>query len=188
LDEAGRMAVVKITMRFSAVSELEEPRTLSTVVALDAQSASIDFAEPGYGFRLPRILHPVVGPAGVVGRRFADWGVIVLGGRDPTRDRGGLYTFLLREGFTESRVDSVIELEDVREPVAMGFGPEESQLDGSLFIASSGLRIGHLTSTGIFLPESPLKSAPYRGEDFPLRWSLPTAASFLWWRGGWEIR
>lgn len=140
----GRL-VVKITLRASMGTERDEATTLATAVALDVQSTSVDFAEQGYGFRLARIFHPIEHAAGVTGREFTDWGVIVSAGQNPTRDRSYLYTYLLREQFLDTRVDNVIWLDDVRDPVALAFGPEKSPLAGSLFVASSGLRIGHLT-------------------------------------------
>ena len=144
-DLTDRLRTVRVVLTFFTGSERRDRRTFKTAVTLDRQSAGVDFAERGYGFRLTRTFHPLVNPAGLATRLARDWGVIVSGGPDPTDERSVVYTFLIQKRFLEARTENVTWLDEVREPVALAFGPEKSELAGSLFIASSGLRVGHLT-------------------------------------------
>ena len=144
LERTDLLATVRITMTFSIGPTPNDERTLATAVTLDRQSASVDFAEPGYGLRLTRYFYPITRPAGVATRAFADWGVILSSGMNESQDRSYLYTFLAEKNLLEARTENVTWLEEVRGPIAMGFGPEKSALAGSLFVAASGLRIGHL--------------------------------------------
>jgi hypothetical protein len=140
-----RLTTVRVILSFFTGSERGDRKTFKTAVTLDQQSASVDFAERGYGFRLARYFHPLENPAGLATRLARDWGVIISGGAEPSRDRSYVYTFLIQKRFLEARTENVTWLDEVREPVALAFGPEKSSLAGSLFIASSGLRVGHLT-------------------------------------------
>jgi len=144
-DLTNRLRTVRVVLTFVTGSERRDRRTFKTAVTLDRQSASVDFAERGYGFRLARTFHPLANPAGLATRLARDWGIIVSGGSESTGDRSYVYTFLIQERFLEARTENVTWLDEVREPVALAFGPEKSALAGSLFIASSGLRVGHLT-------------------------------------------
>lgn len=164
VERTSLLAAVRVTMKFSVGPLPTDERTLATAVALDRQSAGVDFAEPGYGLRLTRYFFPIDGPQSVATRPFADWGVILSSGKDPTRDRPFLYTFLSENKFLEARTDNVTWLEDVREPITMCFGPANGPLDGSLFLAASGLRIGHLAR--IFPDEHDVLSAESRVEVF----------------------
>ncbi len=175
LDDAGavlspaspeltdRLRTVRVLLTFFTGSERGDRKTFKTAVTLDRQSASVDFAERGYGFRLARFFHPLENPAGLSTRLARDWGVIVSGGADPSGDRSYVYTFLIQEKFLEARTENVTWLEEVREPVALAFAPEKSALSGSLLIASSGLRVGHLTRVhpdehGILSPASKVET------------------------------
>jgi hypothetical protein len=140
-----RLTTVRVVMSFFTGSERGDRKTFKTAVTLDRQSASVDFAERGYGFRLARYFRPLENPAGLATRLARDWGVIISGGAEPSRDRSYVYTFLNQKRFLEARTENVTWLDEVREPVALAFGPEKSSLAGSLFVASSGLRVGHLT-------------------------------------------
>ena len=154
-----RLALVRITMRFSVGPAPSDRKFLRTAVAFGAQSATIDFAERGYGFRLARYFYPIESPAGLVTRPFADWGVILASGQNPIQDPAYLYTFLTQKRFLEGRVESLTWLPEIRGPVALCFGPERSPVAGSVFVASSGLRIGQLSRVwpdayGVLSPES----------------------------------
>jgi hypothetical protein len=144
LERTDLLSTVRVTMTFSIGPNPNDERTLATAVTLDTQSASIDFAEPGYGIRLTQYFYPIAGPAGVAMRDFMDWGIILSSGNRDTQDRSYLYTFLAEKRFLEARAENVTWLAEVRDPVAMTFAPEKSVLAGSLFVAASGLRIGHL--------------------------------------------
>ena len=144
LERTSLLTTVRITMTYSFGDTALDVRTLATAITLDQQSAGVDFAEPGYGMRLTRFFYPIAKPAGVATRATADWGVILSSGNDPSQDRSFLYSFLSETRLLEARQDTVTWLEDVRSPVALCFGPEKTSLAGSLFIAASGLRIGHL--------------------------------------------
>ncbi len=159
LERTSLLTTVRITMTYSIGDAALDERTLATAITLDQQSASVDFAEPGYGLRLARFFYPIAKPAGVATRAIADWGVILSSGNDPSQDRSFIYTFLSETRFLEARQDTVTWLEDVRGPVALCFGPEKTSLAGSLFVAASGLRIGHLARVhpdehGVFSADS----------------------------------
>jgi hypothetical protein len=158
---SNQLATVRVTLRFSAGPKPSDEKTLQTSVTLDTQSASVDFAEQGYGFRLTRYFYPIDRPMGVTSRPLEDWGLILSAGPDSTRPPSYLYTYLSQKRFLEARVENVTWLEDVRGPVAFEFGPEKSPAAGSLFVASSGIRVGHLTRIdpdkyGVISPESPV--------------------------------
>ena len=144
LERTSLLTTVRIMMTYLIGETALDERTLATAITLDQQSASVDFAEPGYGLRLTRFFHPIAKPAGVATRPIADWGVILSSGNDPSQDPSFLYSFLSETRWLEARQDTVTWLEDVRSPVAMCFGPEKTSLAGSLFVAASGLRLGHL--------------------------------------------
>jgi hypothetical protein len=159
VERTTLLASVRVTMKFSIGPLPMDERTLVTVVAFDPQSASVDFAEPGYGLRLTRYFAPIEEPNGVATKPFADWGVILSSGRDASRDRPYLYTFMAEGRFLDTRTDNVTWLEDVRAPIALCFGPEKGPLAGSLFLAASGLRVGYLARIfpdeyGALSPES----------------------------------
>ena len=159
LERTSLLATVRITMTYSFGDTALDERTLATAITLDQQSAGVDFAEPGYGVRLARFFSPISKPAGVAKRATADWGVILSSGNDPSQDRSYLYSFLSETRYLEARQDTVTWLEDVRSPVAMCFGPERTSFAGSLFVAASGLRIGHLArvhpdENGVFSADS----------------------------------
>jgi hypothetical protein len=159
LERTSLLATVRMTMKFSIGPTPLDERALVTAITLDEQSASVDFAEPGYGIRLTRFFYPITKPAGVATRPLADWGVILSSGQNPAQDRSYLYSFLAEKRLLEARSDTVTWLEDVRGPIALCFGPEKSPLAGSLFLAASGLRIGHLARVhpdahGVFSSES----------------------------------
>ena len=158
---SSQLATVSVTLRFSVGPKPSDEKTLRTSVTLDTQSAAVDFAEQGYGFRLTRYFYPIERPMGVTSRPLEDWGLILSAGPDSTRPPSYLYTYLSQERFLEARVENVTRLEDVRGPVAFEFGPEKSSVAGSLFVASSGIRIGHLSRIdpdehGVISPESPV--------------------------------
>ena len=162
LERGPPLAMVKVTMRYSLeAGKRQNIKTLTTAVALDRQSTSVDFAEPGYGFRLARYFHPIESPAAVVMRSHLDWGVIVSAGANRFQDPSYLYSFPATRGFLEARVDSLTPLDDVRGPVAVSFGPERGRFAGSLWMATSNLRNGslyrvHPDGFGAFSPESPV--------------------------------
>ncbi|HXV62724.1 MAG TPA: prepilin-type N-terminal cleavage/methylation domain-containing protein [Vicinamibacteria bacterium] len=123
--------------------------TLRTAVALSPRSGTVDFESELLGFRLSRVFYPIERPAGVVSRTGADWGVLLSSGTRPYQDPAYLYTFPIDPGFVEARIENVVWLEDVRNPVALTFGPESGPLAGSLFVAASGLRVGHLARVAL---------------------------------------
>ncbi|HSF15651.1 MAG TPA: prepilin-type N-terminal cleavage/methylation domain-containing protein [Vicinamibacteria bacterium] len=135
--QAQKLAAVKIELR-DGVS------TLRTAVALAPRSGTVDFESALSGFRLSRVFYPIERPAGVASRTGADWGVVLSSGTRPYQDPAYLYTFPIEQGLMAAQTENVVWLEDVRNPVALTFGPESGPLAGSLFVAASGLRVGHL--------------------------------------------
>lgn len=163
IEASDLLSTIRITLRFTLGPASSDKKALSTSVTLDRQSSSVDFAESGIGLRLARYFHPIDSPTGVANRPFEDWGIILSAGHDPGRDRSYLYTFMAERRALDARVESVTWLDDVRDPIALVFGPEKSPVAGSLFVASSGLRIGHLSriypdSYGVFSPESRIET------------------------------
>jgi hypothetical protein len=139
------LASVRVSLRFLPGSEALSPKGLSTTVALERRSGTIDFERRDLGFRLSRIFFPLDNPAGVASRIGSRYALILASGRVPSQDRAYLYTFEMEKRFLSASVDDVIFLEDVRAPVSLTYGPEGGPLAGSLFVAAWGLRIGHLS-------------------------------------------
>lgn len=145
VETSAELASVRVTLQFLPGDDALFPKSLSTTVALEPRSGSVDFERRDLRFRLSRIFYPIDNPAGVASRIGSRFALILASGKVPTQDRPYLYTFEMEKRFMSASVDDVIFLEDVRAPVALTFGPEGGPLAGSLFVAAWGLRIGNLT-------------------------------------------
>ena len=145
VESTPELRSVRVSLRFLPGDDALFAKGLSTTVALEPRSGSIDFERRDLGFRLSRIFFPIDNPAGVASRIGSRFALILASGKVPSQDRAYLYTFEMEKRFLSASVDDVIFLEDVRAPVALTFGPEGGPLAGSLFVAAWGLRIGHLS-------------------------------------------
>ncbi len=139
------LASVRISLQFLPGGHALSPKRLSTTVALEPRSGSVDFERRDLGFRLSRVFFPIDNPAAVASRIGSRFALILASGKVPSQDPAYLYTFEMEKRFLSASVDDVIFLEEVRAPVALTFGPEGGPLAGSLFVAAWGLRIGNLT-------------------------------------------
>jgi len=144
VESTPELRSVRVSLRFLPGDDALLPKRLSTRVALEPRSGTIDFERRDLGFRLSRVFYPIDNPAGVASRIGSRFALILASGRIPTLDRPYLYTFEMEKRFLSASVDDVIFLEDVRAPVSLTFGPEGGSFAGSLFVAAWGLRIGHL--------------------------------------------
>jgi prepilin-type N-terminal cleavage/methylation domain-containing protein len=121
-----------------------EPRPflppLTTAVALEPQSATVGFDEPGRRFRLVRYFWPISNAVGVASRPLADEAVILTAGPTPVTGPGALYKFIAQPGFLDVRVDSLVSLDPVRYALQPLFAPEEGALAGSLFVVAGSTR------------------------------------------------
>lgn len=145
VESTPELRSVRVSLRFLPGDDALFAKGLSTTVALEPRSGSIDFERRDLGFRLSRVFFPIDNPAGVASRIGSRFALILASGKVPSQDRAYLYTFEMEKRFLSASVDDVIFLEDVRAPVALTFGPESGPLAGSLFVAAWGLRIGHLS-------------------------------------------
>ena len=145
VESTPELRSVRVSLRFLPGDDALFAKGLSTTVALEPRSGSIDFERRDLGFRLSRVFFPIDNPAGVASRIGSRFALILASGKVPSQDRAYLYTFEMEKRFLSASVDDVIFLEDVRAPVALTFGPEGGPLAGSLFVAAWGLRIGHLS-------------------------------------------
>jgi prepilin-type N-terminal cleavage/methylation domain-containing protein len=144
VETSSDLALVRVTLRYLPGGSAVAPRQISTTVALEPPSGSIDFERRELGFRLSRIFYPIDNPAGVASRLGSRFALILASGKVPNQDPAYLYTFEMEKSFLSASVDDVVFLQDVRAPVTLAFGPEGGPLAGSLFVAAWGLRIGHL--------------------------------------------
>jgi hypothetical protein len=145
VESTPELRSVRVSLRFLPGDDALLPKGLSTRVALEPRSGTIDFERRDLGFRLSRVFYPIDNPAGVASRIGSRFALILASGKAPSQDPAYLYTFEMEKRFLSASVDDVVFLEDVRAPVALTFGPEGGPLAGSLFVAAWGLRIGHLT-------------------------------------------
>ena len=145
VESTTELRSVRVSLRFLPGDDALVPKGLSTTVALEPRSGSIDFERRDLGFRLSRVFYPIDNPAGVASRIGSRFALILASGKVPSQDRAYLYTFEIEKRFQSASVDDVIFLEDVRAPVSLTFGPEGGPLAGSLFVAAWGLRIGNLS-------------------------------------------
>lgn len=143
VETSSELASVRVTISYLPPQGTPAPRTLVTRASLAPRSGMVDFERRDLGFRLAQVFHPIESPVGVASRVGEDWAVILASGQE-SRDPSYVYTFEMEKRFLSASVDDFFFLDDVRSPVALAFGPEGGPLAGSLFLAASGLRIGHL--------------------------------------------
>jgi hypothetical protein len=143
VESSSELASVRVTISYFPGDGSGVPRTLTSRSSLAPRSATVDFERRDLGFRLARVFHPIESPVAVASRIGEDWAVILASGQE-SQDPSYLYTFEMEKRFLSASADDVFFLDDVRSPVALAFGPERGPLAGSLFLAASGLRIGHL--------------------------------------------
>ena len=159
LDLGERIALVRVHLGLPPPESESSTSALTTAVALGRHSVVLGLesrlAVPR--LRLTHIVHPIAKPAGLVSRGRTGERVILSHDQDAasfqvfrTKSQGG--------GSTKGRV---VLLPGVREPIAACFGPENSSLGGSLFVAADGPPPGQLVrvlpedSSGELSPRSP---------------------------------
>ena len=145
VEQSRELRTVRVSVSYLPERDAFAERLISTAVTLPASSGVVDFERRGGFFRLTGVLHPIDHPIAVGSRPGAGWGVVLGAGTHPQQDPAFAFTFPLERQFLGASVEDVAFFDDVRAPVTLAFGPEESPLAGSLFVAAWGLRLGHLT-------------------------------------------
>jgi type II secretory pathway pseudopilin PulG len=164
VEEGRPVALVRARLRATSTTVSGEVRpssttSLATAVEVDQHSARIEFEDATPGWRLVEVMFPIAMPAGIASRPEKEWGVVLASGENPLQEDAYLLTFPLQKQVLGTLVQNAFFLDEVRQPIALAFGPERTRLAGSLFLVAWGLRIGHLAriepdAFGVVSPES----------------------------------
>src|SRR3972149_216496 len=108
VESTPELRSVRVSLQFLPGDDALLPKRLSTRVALEPRSGTIDFERRDLGVRLSRVFYPIDNPPGVVSRIGSRFALILASGRIPTLDRPSLYTFQMEKRFLSASVDDVI--------------------------------------------------------------------------------